>query len=205
MADDDERARMRAERERRAAAAEARMRGLPPPALSSGVATAEAPPRPKPEAAAPAPAAAEAAPSSTRAAAATPSAAPLAHRAPQAPRALAVTAPGASLGGVMVRRVVPSDNSCLFAALGYVTRRSRACARELREAAAAAVAADPFTFNEGFLGKANDEVRAKLGLPLGGCRQAIPDVLPRPPAAPLLAPSHSPSPAAPGNAPTRAR
>lgn len=105
----------------------------------------------------------------------------------------------------MVRRVVPSDNSCLFAALGYVTRRSRACARELREAAAAAVAADPFTFNEGFLGKANDEVRAKLGLPLGGCRQATPDVLPRPPAAPLLAPSHSPSPAAPGNAPTRAR
>ena len=39
--------------------------------------------------------------------------------APQAPRAPAVPAPAASLGGVMVRRVVPSDNSCLFAALAH--------------------------------------------------------------------------------------
>lgn len=143
MADNDERARMRAERERRAAAAEARMRGLPPP-------TAQPPSEPE-----------TLTPTAAAAAGAERSPPPLTQTdaGPPVPTP-AAAAPSGGLDGVMVRRVVPSDNSCLFAALGYVTRRSRAAARELREAAAAAVAADPFTFNEGFLGKANEEVSA---------------------------------------------
>lgn len=76
------------------------------------------------------------------------------------PLALAAAAP--ALDGAMVRRVVPSDNSCLFAALGYVVHRDRGRAAALRERAAAAVAADADTFGEGFLGKPNAEYVAWL-------------------------------------------
>ncbi|KAF3337039.1 ubiquitin thioesterase OTU1 isoform X3 [Carex littledalei] len=45
--------------------------------------------------------------------------------------------------GVVVRRVIPSDNSCLFNAVGYVMEHNKHKAPELRQVIAAAVASDP--------------------------------------------------------------
>ncbi|KAK1615098.1 hypothetical protein QYE76_020615 [Lolium multiflorum] len=58
--------------------------------------------------------------------------------------------------GVVVRRVIPSDNSCLFNAIGYVMEHNRNKAYELRQVIAAAVASDPEKYNEVFLGKPNE-------------------------------------------------
>jgi ubiquitin thioesterase OTU1 len=60
-------------------------------------------------------------------------------------------------GTVAVRRVIDSDNSCLFNAVGYVTSRSLREAPRLRRVIADAVAGDTFTYTEGFLGKPNAE------------------------------------------------
>lgn len=53
--------------------------------------------------------------------------------------------------------MVNADNSCLFNAMGYNMERSRRTAAKLRQVVVDEVAADPFTFNEGFLGKDNAE------------------------------------------------
>jgi len=63
---------------------------------------------------------------------------------------------------VCVRRVVDSDNSCLFRAVGYVMHGSRAHADRLRRECADAVSADPVRFNEAILGASNAEYRAYL-------------------------------------------
>ncbi|GAX79038.1 hypothetical protein CEUSTIGMA_g6478.t1 [Chlamydomonas eustigma] len=73
-----------------------------------------------------------------------------------------VAAPAASNidladGTCVTRRIIDSDNSCLFNAVGYVMEHSRMKARELRRVIANAVSADPVTYNNGFLGKENDE------------------------------------------------
>ncbi|KXZ49583.1 hypothetical protein GPECTOR_20g439 [Gonium pectorale] len=60
-------------------------------------------------------------------------------------------------GSCVVRRVIASDNSCLFNAVGYVMDRSRSRAAELRKVVASTVASDPVTFNDGFLGKDVEE------------------------------------------------
>ncbi|KAJ3679383.1 hypothetical protein LUZ60_017394 [Juncus effusus] len=59
--------------------------------------------------------------------------------------------------GVVVRRVIPSDNSCLFNAVGYVMENNKHKAPELRQVIAAVVASDPVKYNEAFLGKTNEE------------------------------------------------
>lgn len=46
-------------------------------------------------------------------------------------------------GSCVVRRVIPSDNSCLFTAVGYVMENDRGRAAALRKVIADAVAADP--------------------------------------------------------------
>lgn len=46
-------------------------------------------------------------------------------------------------GSCVVRRVIPSDNSCLFTAVGYVMENNRGKAAGLRKVIADAVAADP--------------------------------------------------------------
>jgi len=56
-----------------------------------------------------------------------------------------------------MRRVIKSDNSCLFNAVGYGVERTLTKASELRAAIVTAIKADPETFNEGFLGKPRDE------------------------------------------------
>lgn len=55
------------------------------------------------------------------------------------------------------RRIIASDNSCLFNAVGYAMRRSRTLAPELRRIIADCVQRDPETYNEAFLGKPNEE------------------------------------------------
>ncbi|KAL0316469.1 UNVERIFIED_CONTAM: OVARIAN TUMOR DOMAIN-containing deubiquitinating enzyme 2 [Sesamum radiatum] len=59
--------------------------------------------------------------------------------------------------GIVVRRVIPSDNSCLFNALGYVMDHDKNKASELRQVIAATVASDPEKYSEAFLGKTNEE------------------------------------------------
>lgn len=59
--------------------------------------------------------------------------------------------------GVVVKRVMQSDNSCLFHAIGYVLcDKSLKEAPRLRQAVAKAVRDDPKTFTEAFLGKSPD-------------------------------------------------
>eukprot|EP00929_Paragymnodinium_shiwhaense_P086553 TRINITY_DN47059_c0_g1_i1.p1 TRINITY_DN47059_c0_g1~~TRINITY_DN47059_c0_g1_i1.p1 ORF type:complete len:315 (-),score=70.31 TRINITY_DN47059_c0_g1_i1:15-881(-) len=60
-------------------------------------------------------------------------------------------------GGVLVRRVVDSDNSCLFTSVGYVALGGRTHAPELRQVAADKIAADPDRYSEAFLAKSNPE------------------------------------------------
>ncbi|KAM1100933.1 hypothetical protein ACFX13_007467 [Malus domestica] len=59
--------------------------------------------------------------------------------------------------GIVVRRVIPSDNSCLFNAVGYVMDHDQKKAPELRQVIAATVASDPAKYSEAFLGKSNEE------------------------------------------------
>eukprot|EP00775_Hariotina_reticulata_P003080 gene3080-3359_t len=79
---------------------------------------------------------------------------PLANGLGKGPAPVSVQLPD---GSCVVRRVIPSDNSCLFTAVGYVMEHDRTKATALRQVIVKAVAADPVTFNEGFLGQENEE------------------------------------------------
>lgn len=59
--------------------------------------------------------------------------------------------------GVIVRRVVESDNSCLFNATGIVIKGCRGLGSGLRKVAADCIAADPERYSEAFLAKTNGE------------------------------------------------
>ncbi|KAL5725196.1 hypothetical protein ACHQM5_008366 [Ranunculus cassubicifolius] len=61
------------------------------------------------------------------------------------------------MDGIVVRRVIPSDNSCLFNAVGYVMEHDKHKATELRHVIAATVASDPVNYSEAFLGKTNQD------------------------------------------------
>ncbi|XP_028073862.1 ubiquitin thioesterase OTU1-like isoform X1 [Camellia sinensis] len=75
------------------------------------------------------------------------------------PRVL-VLFPHLWMEGTIVRRVIPSDNSCLFNAVGYVMDHDKHKAPQLRQVIAATVASDPTQYSEAFLGKPNEEYRA---------------------------------------------
>ena len=60
-------------------------------------------------------------------------------------------------GPCIVRRVMPSDNSCLFRAVGYVAQRDEGAHAQLRETVARTVASNPDEFSEAFLGRPNAE------------------------------------------------
>ncbi|GAB2230551.1 hypothetical protein Droror1_Dr00014823 [Drosera rotundifolia] len=59
--------------------------------------------------------------------------------------------------GIVVRRVIPSDNSCLFNAVGFVMDHDKHKASELRQVIAATVSSDPVKYSDAFLGKPNEE------------------------------------------------
>ncbi|KAK9802938.1 hypothetical protein WJX72_000560 [[Myrmecia] bisecta] len=69
-------------------------------------------------------------------------------------------------GTAVVRRIIASDNSCLFNAVGYVMERSKTRAPHLRRVIAETVAADPETYSEAFLEKPNAEYRKWIQDPL---------------------------------------
>lgn len=57
----------------------------------------------------------------------------------------------------MVRKIVPADNSCLFASISFVMLNDTSFASDLRMLAANIIASDPETYSEAFLGKPNWE------------------------------------------------
>lgn len=57
----------------------------------------------------------------------------------------------------MVRKIVPADNSCLFASISFVVLSDTAFKDDLRMLAANTIASDPTTYNDAFLGKSNWE------------------------------------------------
>ncbi|XP_033333144.2 yod1 deubiquitinase [Megalopta genalis] len=61
--------------------------------------------------------------------------------------------------GVLMKKDVPADNSCLFTSVGYVLngKVDPSCASFMREIIANAVAADPEEYSEAFLGRPNLE------------------------------------------------
>eukprot|EP00884_Botryococcus_braunii_P013131 jgi/Botrbrau1/21819/Bobra.0190s0036.2 len=66
-----------------------------------------------------------------------------------------VALPGGA--GVMTRRTIAADNSCLFNAVGYVMEHSLEQSQCLRRVIFDAVTSDPETYSEAFLGKDNAE------------------------------------------------
>lgn len=57
----------------------------------------------------------------------------------------------------MVRKIVPADNSCLFASISFVMLQNTSFADDLRLLAANSIASDPITYTDAFLGKPNWE------------------------------------------------
>ncbi|KXZ42353.1 hypothetical protein GPECTOR_157g91 [Gonium pectorale] len=58
--------------------------------------------------------------------------------------------------GVVVRREIPADNSCLFNSIGYVMHKSKTRAPHLRNVVARQVAGDRTTYSDAFLGMSNE-------------------------------------------------
>lgn len=64
--------------------------------------------------------------------------------------------------GVVLRRVVEADNSCLFNAVGLVREHRRNLGSDLRKVVVERIAADPERYSEAFLAKTNAEYREWL-------------------------------------------
>ena len=54
--------------------------------------------------------------------------------------------------GILVHRVVPDDNSCLFASIGIIFEQSQSAAPKLRQLVADAITKDELVYDEAFLG-----------------------------------------------------
>ncbi|KAF8587425.1 OTU-domain-containing protein [Ramaria rubella] len=60
-------------------------------------------------------------------------------------------------GAALIHRVVPDDNSCLFASIGVVFEQDMGAAPRLRQLAANAIRNDPETYTEAMLGRPRDQ------------------------------------------------
>ncbi|ETN66871.1 ubiquitin thioesterase OTU1 [Anopheles darlingi] len=62
-------------------------------------------------------------------------------------------------GGILLKKVVPADNSCLFTSIGFVLtgKVDPENSRYMRQIIAATVNSDKQEYNEGILGRPNDE------------------------------------------------
>ncbi|KAF5358363.1 hypothetical protein D9756_001427 [Leucocoprinus leucothites] len=60
-------------------------------------------------------------------------------------------------GSVLVHRVVPDDNSCLFSAAALVFEQSIANAQKMRKIVAEGIRADPETYNDAILGMSPEQ------------------------------------------------
>ena len=62
--------------------------------------------------------------------------------------------------GILSRKVVPANNSCLFTSINFVMGGGKLDLRSagpMRQVIASVVSSDPVTYNDAFLGKQNDE------------------------------------------------
>lgn len=76
----------------------------------------------------------------------------------------------------LIRRVIASDNSCLFNAVGYALEgHRRDTAPELRDVIAGFILSDPVTYNEALLGKAPEQYCQWIRLPTswGGASELV--------------------------------
>uniref|UniRef100_A0A1Q3FD26 Ubiquitin thioesterase OTU n=1 Tax=Culex tarsalis TaxID=7177 RepID=A0A1Q3FD26_CULTA len=66
---------------------------------------------------------------------------------------------GVGFGGILLKQVVPSDNSCLFTSIGFVLtgKVDPENSQYMRQIIAATVNGDKQEYNEGILGRPNDE------------------------------------------------
>jgi len=60
-------------------------------------------------------------------------------------------------GGVLVHRVVPDDNSCLFSSIGVVFEQDIGASARLRQLVADAIRTDPETYSEVMLGRPRED------------------------------------------------
>jgi len=60
-------------------------------------------------------------------------------------------------GGVLIHRVVPDDNSCLFSSVGVVFEQDMGAAARLRQLAADVIRSDPENYSEVVLGRPREE------------------------------------------------
>ncbi|KAF8511946.1 OTU-domain-containing protein [Hysterangium stoloniferum] len=60
-------------------------------------------------------------------------------------------------GGVLVHRVVPDDNSCLFSSIGVVFEQDMGASARLRQLAADTIRKDPETYSEVMLGRPRED------------------------------------------------
>ncbi|KAL0946683.1 hypothetical protein HGRIS_012870 [Hohenbuehelia grisea] len=67
--------------------------------------------------------------------------------------------------GVLIHRIVPDDNSCLFSAVAIAFTQDMANARAMRTIAAEGVTNDPDTYNEAILGMPPAQYTAKIKQP----------------------------------------
>lgn len=61
--------------------------------------------------------------------------------------------------GILMRKVVPADNSCLFTSINALMNKGvvdLSCSKAMREIIAGVVMSDPINFSEAFLGKTNN-------------------------------------------------
>jgi ubiquitin thioesterase OTU1 len=85
----------------------------------------------------------------------------------------------AKLDGVLLRKVVPANNSCLFTSVNFVMMENGVldldCQKSMRELIACTVKSDPIFYSEGILGKKNKDYCDWIRNPTswGGCIECM--------------------------------
>jgi ubiquitin thioesterase OTU1 len=84
----------------------------------------------------------------------------------------------AKLDGILLRKVVPANNSCLFTSVNFVMENGVLdldCQKSLRELIASTVKSDPIFYSEGILGKKNKDYCDWIRNPTswGGCIECM--------------------------------
>ncbi|KAF8637360.1 hypothetical protein AX17_002859 [Amanita inopinata Kibby_2008] len=69
-------------------------------------------------------------------------------------------------GGVLIHRVVPDDNSCLFSAISLIFEQNINKAQQMREIVARGIHNDPATYNEAILGMSPERYISTIRKPM---------------------------------------
>ncbi|KZV97038.1 OTU-domain-containing protein [Exidia glandulosa HHB12029] len=68
-------------------------------------------------------------------------------------------------GGVLVHRVVPDDNSCLFSSIGIIFAQDMSAAQQLRQVVATEIRKNELTYDEAVLGQSRESYIAAMSKP----------------------------------------